>query len=71
MTEECAREIKAFTSAGVSGCKRLKQVLPSLFAFYDLQTRGEQAQVLVDVGLEPIENTTPVSFVCREDPDAA
>ena len=64
--EECVNEFKTFASGGPAALYRLKQVLTSLFGYYNLQTRGEQADALRKAGLQPVETSTGVSFALEE-----
>ncbi len=65
--EECIKEIKVFASGGTAALYRLKQVLPSLFSYYNMPTRGEQAEALRKAGLEPVESNGGVSFTLDEE----
>jgi len=68
--EECVKEIRAFASGGTAGLYRLKQVLSSLFGYYNMQTRGEQMDALRKVGLDPIDTGTGVSFTFNSEMDS-
>ena len=50
---ECKTEIRVFLRGAEGGVKRLKEILPSLFAYYKIVTIDGKARLLSECGLIP------------------
>jgi hypothetical protein len=62
MDEGCLEEIQAFSRGGIAGLARLKLVLPSLFAYYQIIGLEHQAMLLSNAGLCPARDGVHISF---------
>ena len=60
--EACKQEIKAFAIGGPGGLARLRQVLPSIFAYFEIITLAEKSCILRECGLTPLVNAKDISF---------
>jgi hypothetical protein len=58
----CTAEIRAFVRGGTPGLARLRRVLPRIFEFYGVEGRYEQARVLIQCKLRPVQDGQRVTF---------
>ena len=63
--EACKQEIKAFTRGGIGGLARLREVLASIFAYFEIVTLGEKSCILRECGLTPLVNANNISFAIQ------
>jgi len=58
----CEQEINSFQSSGITGLARLKQVLPSIFRYYKVDTSEAMHGVLSRCNLAPIIENNYTTF---------
>ena len=59
---QCIREFQLLVRMGSPGLVELARISSTLFSFHEIVTMDEQAQILVECGLEPVPKTFPVTF---------
>ena len=65
---DCVEYIKGFLNGGLPAIARLKQVLPSLFKYFKVETSDEKANILIKCGLRPYidKSKADVTFFFRD-----
>jgi hypothetical protein len=65
--QKCAEEILCFIRGGLPGASRLKQVLSSVFIYYQVLGLDHREQILRACGLQPVqlEEGNDVTFLLR------
>ena len=69
MEPTCEMEIKSFKSSGITGLTRLKQVLPSIFSYYNVVTIEAMQETLRRCSLVPILEDHYVTFYLDVSPE--
>lgn len=69
MEPTCEMEIKSFKSSGITGLTRLKQVLPSIFSYYNVLTIEAMQETLRRCSLVPILEDHYVTFYLDVSPE--
>jgi hypothetical protein len=64
-TDELISYIKGFVKGGLPALARLKQVLPSIFAYFKIIAMDEKADILIRCGLSPYREDNDVTFFFR------
>jgi hypothetical protein len=64
-TDELISYIKGFVKGGLPAIARLKQVLPSIFAYFKIIAMDEKADILIRCGLSPYREDNDVTFFFR------
>ena len=63
--EACKQEILAFARGGPGGLARLREVLPSIFVYFEIITLEEKSCILRECSLTPLINAMDISFVIQ------
>jgi hypothetical protein len=68
--QKCAEEILMFTRAGPPGASRLKQVLSSIFIYFQVERLDHREQILRACGMQPVQVDSggDVTFFYRDYP---
>lgn len=68
--QQCIEEISLFIRGGVPGASRLKQVLSSIFTYFQVERLEHREQILRACGLHPMqaESGGDVTFFYRDYP---
>ena len=64
-------EIRAFLGGGMAALARLKEILPSLFSYFQIITLDSRAKLLIKCGLTPIheDNASEITFYFNPSPE--
>lgn len=69
MQPTCEQEINSFQNSGITGLVRLKQILPSVFRFYGVNTSEAMHDILRRCNLVPVVEDHYVTFYLDVSPE--